>query len=144
MQFIDKQNDFPFALSDFFQNSFQTFLEFTTVFCTGYQCTHIQSKNRFIFQTFRYIATDDSLCQSFYGCRFTYTWFTDQYRIVFCLSGKNTNHISNLAVTADDRIQLLISRTLYQILAVFFQCIVSCFRIIRSNSLVSSYSAQRL
>ena len=52
-------------------------------FCTGYQ-SPISEQNRFIFQTFRYIATDDSLCQSFYGCRFpAYTWLTDQYRIVF-------------------------------------------------------------
>ena len=144
MQFIDKQNDLSFALSDFFQNGFQTFLEFTTIFCTGYQCTHIQGEDRFVFQSFRYIAADDSLCQSFYSCRFTYTGFTDQYRVVFCFSRKNTDHISNLVVTTDDRIQFLISRTLYQILTVFCQGIVGCFRVIGGNSLVSSYGAQCL
>ena len=42
MQFIDEQDNLSFALSDFFQNSFQTFLKFTSVFGTCYQRTHIQ------------------------------------------------------------------------------------------------------
>ena len=42
MQFIDEQDNLSFALSDFFQNSFQTFLKFTSVFGTCYQGTHIK------------------------------------------------------------------------------------------------------
>ena len=139
MKFIDKKNDLSVTVLHFFQNGFQTFLEFTTILCSCYQCSHIQRKDCLIFQAFRYISADDSLCKSFYNRSFTYTRFTDQHRVILCLTGQDTNHITDLFITSDDRIQFLISCFLNKILAVFIQCIISCFRIVRSNSLISSY-----
>ena len=139
MKFIDKKNDLSVTVLHFFQNGFQTFLEFTTILRSCYQCSHIQRKDCLIFQTFRYISADDSLCKSFYNRSFTYTRFTDQHRVILCLTGQDTNHITDLFITSDDRIQFLISCFLNKVLAVFIQCIISCFRIVRSNSLISSY-----
>ena len=139
MKFIDKKNDLSVTIFHFFKNGFQTFLEFTTILRSCYQCSHIQRKDCLIFQSFRYISADDSLCKSFYNRSFTYTRFTDQHRVILCLTGQDTNHITDLFITSDDRIQFLISCFLNKILAVFIQCIISCFRIVRSNSLISSY-----
>ena len=139
MKFIDEKNDLSVTVLHFFQNGFQTFLEFTTILRSCYQCSHIQRKDCLIFQSFRYISADDSLCKSFYNRSFTYTRFTDQHRVILCLTGQDTNHITDLFITSDDRIQFLISCFLNKILAVFIQCIISCFRIVRSNSLISSY-----
>ena len=139
MKFIDKKNDLSVTVLHFFQNGFQTFLEFTTILRSCYQCSHIQRKDCLIFQSFRYISADDSLCKSFYNRSFTYTRFTDQHRVILCLTGQDTNHITDLFITSDDRIQFLISCFLNKILTVFIQCIISCFRIVRSNSLISSY-----
>ena len=86
MQLIDEQDDLSFALLYFFQNSFQTFLKFTSIFSTGYQRTHIQGKQLLIFQAVRNITTDYSLRQTFYNGCFTNTRFTDQHRIIFGLS----------------------------------------------------------
>ena len=55
------------------------------------------------------------------------------------LSGKDTNHVTDLGITSDDRIKLLVSRTFYHIVTIFFQCIISCLRVIGYHSLVSSY-----
>ena len=139
MKFIDKKNDLSVTVLHFFQNGFQTFLEFTTILRSCYQCSHIQRKDCLIFQSFRYISADDSLCKSFYNRSFTYTRFTDQHRVILCLTGQDTNHITDLFITSDDRIQFLISCFLNKILAVFIQCIISCFRIVRSYSLISPY-----
>ena len=42
MQLINKQNNLSFALSDLFQNCFQTLFKFTSVFGSCHQSTHIQ------------------------------------------------------------------------------------------------------
>ena len=139
MKFINEKNDLSVTVFHFFKNCFQTFLEFTTILRSCYQCSHIQRKDCLIFQSFRYISADDSLCKSFYNRSFTYTRFTDQHRVILCLTGQDTNHITDLFITSDDRIQFLISCFLNKILTVFIQCIISCFRIVRSNSLISSY-----
>ena len=139
MKFINEKNDLSVTVFHFFKNCFQTFLEFTTILRSCYQCSHIQRKDCLIFQSFRYISADDSLCKPFYNRSFTYTRFTDQHRVILCLTGQDTNHITDLFITSDDRIQFLISCFLNKILTVFIQCIISCFRIVRSNSLISSY-----
>ena len=141
VQLIDEQNDFSVALSDFLQNGFQTLLEFATVFCTGYQGSHIEGENGFIFQALRYIAVGDSLGQAFYDCGFTNTRLTDQNRIVFCLTGQDTDNVPNFGITADNRVHFLVSGFFYDILSIFFQGVVCCLRVVGGNSLVSAHGA---
>ena len=45
MDFINKQNNLPFAFLDFIEYRFQTFLKFATILRTCYQCSHIQRKD---------------------------------------------------------------------------------------------------
>ena len=144
MKFINEKNDLSVTVFHFFKNCFQTFLEFTTILRSCYQCSHIQRKDCLIFQSFRYISADDSLCKSFYNRSFTYTRFTDQHRVILCLTGQDTNHITNLFITSDDRIQFLISCFLNKILTVFIQCIISCFRIVAGHTLIAADAGQCL
>ena len=139
MKFIDKQDDLSIGIFDIIENRFQTFLKLTTIFCTCDKCTHIQCKQFLIFQSFRDISTDDPLCESFDNSRLTDTRLTDQNRVVLCLSGKDADYITDLCVTSDHRIKLLVSRTFYHIVSIFFQCVISCLRVIGYHSLVSSY-----
>ena len=119
VKLINKQDDLTFALFHLFQNCFQTFLKFTTVFGTCYQCAHIQGKNFLILQCFRNISRYNSLCKTFHSGCFTNTRFTDENRIVLGLTGKNTDHIPDLTVTSNDRIQLLASCLFHKIFAIF-------------------------
>ena len=119
MQLIDKQDNLSIAVLHFLKNCFQTFLELAPVFCTGNKRSHIKGKDRLLFQPFRHVSADNTLRQSFYDCRFTDTRFTDQHRVVLRLTGKDTDHIADLFITADDRIKLLLSRALHKILSVF-------------------------
>ena len=144
VQLIDEQDDLSIAFADFLQNGFQTLLKLSAVLCSCHQRSHVQGKDCFIFQALRHIPVGNTLRQPFYDCRLTYAGFTDQNRIVFGLSGKNTDHIPDLCVTSDDRIQLLASGFFHQILSVFFQCVIGCFRIVRGDSLVAPHGAQRL
>ena len=138
MQLIDEQNDLSFTLLDFFQNGFQTFLKLATVLGTCNQGTHIQGEQLLIFQSFRHITADNTLCQTLNNGRFTNTRFTDQNRVILRLTGQDTNHVTDLTIPADHRIQLLVSGPLYQVIAIFLQRIISCFRIITDHSLITS------
>ena len=81
-------------------------------------------------KTFRHIPCHDTLCQTLDGCGLTNTRLTDQNRVVFRLTGKDTDNITDLRITSDHRIQLLVSCLLHQILTVFIQGIISCLRIV--------------
>ena len=144
MQLIDKQNNLPLALSHFFQNRFQTFLKFAPVLGACYQRAHIQRKNLLILQSFRHVAAYDTLRQAFHHGGLADAGFSDQHRIILGLTGQDPDHIPDLRVTANDRIQLLLSGFLYQIVAVFIQGIISSFRIVRSHSLISADCRQGL
>ena len=140
MQLINKQNDLSVTVFHFFQNRLQTFLKLSPVFCARHKSSHIKGEDRLVFQTFRHITAYDSLCKSLYNSGFSDTWFTDQNRVVFRLTGKDADHIPDLLITSDHRIQLLIPRPFHQILSVFVQRIIGSFRIVTCNSLVASYS----
>ena len=57
----------------------------------------------------------------------------------FGCAGQDTDYIAYLIVSADNGIKLLVARPLHQILSVFLQCIISCFRIVRSDSLIAAH-----
>ena len=143
MQLIDEQNDLPFGFFHFLQYRFQTLFKLTSVFSSGDQSPHIQRKQFLVFQTSRYIAAHDTLRQPFYDSRLTDTRFTDQHRVVLGLTGQDTDHVTDLGITSDHRVQLLLPRTLHQVKTVFCQGIIGCFRIVRRHPLVAAHRCQR-
>ena len=144
MQLINKQNDLSVTVFHFFENCFQSFFKLAPVLCSCDKSTHIKRKYRFIFQSFGDITVDDPLRKTFYNRSFSDSRFTDKHRIVFRLTGKNPDHISDFLVTADHRIKFLIPRPLYQILTVLIQRIISRFRMVACHSLIASDSRQRM
>ena len=144
MQLIDKQNNLSVTVFHFFKNCFQSFLKLAPILCSCNERSHIKRKDRLIFQTFRNVATDDPLGKSFYNRCFSDSRLSDKHRIIFRLTGKNTDHISDLLITADHRIKFLIPRPFYQILSVLVQRIIRCFRMIACHSLIASDSRQRM
>ena len=143
VQLIDKENNFAIGVLHFIQNSLQSLFELTPILGTGDEGTHIQRENGTVLKTLRYILFDDSLCKTFRNGRFTNTGFTDQNRIVLCLSGQDPNHIPDLLVSADYRVLLLFPCPFDKIRTVFFKGIIGSFRIVGGNSLVSANTLQR-
>ena len=119
MKFIDEEDDFTLALFDFFKNCFQTFLKFATVFCACNKCAHIQCEDFLFFKAFRHITCNNSLCKTFDSCCFTNARFTDQYRVVLGLTGKDSDDVTDFCITADDWIQFLVSCFFDKILTIF-------------------------
>ena len=133
MELIDEQDDTAFGFFDLFQYCFQAFLELTTVFGSGDEGAHVQRKDRLVLQTFRHIPANDTLCQPFRDGRFTDTGLTNEHRVVLCFAGQDADHVSNLDISADNRVQFILSGSFYQICSVFCESIVGAFRIVTGD-----------
>ena len=144
VQLIDEEDNVSFALPDFLQHSLQTFLKFTPVLGSGHQGPHVQGKDLLVLQAFRHIPVHDPLRQAFHHGGLAHAGLPDQHRVVLGLPGKNTDHIPDLRIPADHRIQLLAARLFHQILPVFVQCIIGCFRIVAHDPLVPAHGGQGL
>ena len=144
MELIDEQNDPAIAVLHFLQDRFQTFLELAPVLRAGHQRAHIKGEDSLLFQALRHIAADDPLRQSFHHCGLADARFADEDRVVLRLTGKDADHIADLLIAADDRIELLIPGALHQILSVFIQRIVSRFRIVTGHPLVPAHRRKRV
>ena len=140
MQLINKQNDPAIAVLHFFEDCFQTFLKLAAIFRSRYKSTHIKRKNRLLLQPFRHIAADNPLCQAFYNCSLSDTRLTDEHRVILSFAGKNADHIADLLISSDDRIELLVSCSFHQILSIFIQSIIGSFRIVAGHPLIPSDS----
>ena len=127
MKLIDEENDLTVCLLYLIQYAFETFLKFTAVLRTGNHCAHIQFDQTLVGKSQRYIIFHDPPCETFYDCGFTNARFTDQNRIVLCLSGKDLDHPADLFISSDDRIDPSVFYILYQIMSVLLQGIKLAF-----------------
>ena len=144
VQFVDEQNDAAFRLLDLIKHRFQPFLKLAAVFGSGHQTAHIQREDGFILQTDGDVALDDTLGQPFGDGGFAHAGLTDEHRVVLALAGQNTDDIADFVVTANDRVQLVGAGVFHQIGAVFFQRVVSLFRVVRGDPLVAAHMGQGL
>ena len=139
------EEDYPsLGFLDLIEHSLESFFELASELCTCDQRSHIQCKYRLVFQAFRHVSVQDPLCQSFYDSRLADARFSDQHRIVLSPSGKDLNRMSDLAVTADHRIELAFSCHLYEVSAVLVQRIVVFLRILACHSLVAAHFVERI
>ena len=144
MQLIDKENDLTLGFSYLLEDSFEPLLELAAVFSAGDERAHIECKYVFVLQIVRNIPRHNSLGKAFDRSSLADTGLADQYRIVLALSGQYQDSLTNLIITADDRIQLLLSGLLHEVRSVFVQCVVCRFRVVTHDPLVASDSAERL
>ena len=118
MQLIDEHENLTLGLTDLIEDGLQSFLELTTVLRTGDEGPHVEGEDLLILQALRYLALRDTLCETLDDGGLTDTRLTDQHRVVLALTAEDTDDIPDLIITADDRIILLILRTLHHLVAV--------------------------
>ena len=77
MDLIDEQNHASITLRHLVDDTLQTFLELTFIFCTGHQGTHIEREHLLVLQVLGYVTTYDTLSKTFHNGGLTRTWLTD-------------------------------------------------------------------
>src|ERR1043166_6219530 len=125
MQLIDEDNVLR-ILDQLPHDLFQAFFELSAILGTGNDQADIERKNSFVLEERRYVATDDSLRETFNDSRLANTRFAYQNRIVFRAATENLNYPLDLVIAADQRIEPIvrgilskISRELQQMRDVF-------------------------
>ena len=144
VQLINKEDDLALGLLDLVQDALQAFLKLAAVLGTRDQRTHIQTEHGTVFQVLGHIAAHDTLGKALGDGSLAYTGLTNQHRVVLAFTGKDTDHIADLGVTADDRVQLVGAGHLNKILTVLFQGVVGVLRVITRHTLVAAHRAELL
>ena len=130
MKFIYKEYYFTLSLFNLVKHGFESFLKFASVLSACNERTHIQRKDGFIFESVRYVASDDSLSKTFGYCGFTYAGFADKNGVILTLTRKYSYYASYFGISADNRIKFLFSCAFDKVCAVFCKHVVSIFGII--------------
>ena len=121
---IDEENDVALSIGHLFDDTLQSFLKLTFVFCTGDQGTHVERVELFVLQILRYITAHDALGEALDNSRFTCTRLTDQNRIVLGTARKNLQHTANLLITSDDRVEFALTGGVDEVAGVFRECLI--------------------
>ncbi len=142
VELIDEQQDLAVAVFDLIENSLQSLLELAPVLCTCNEGAHIQRENLSVLQAVGHVPCDYSQGKTLGNGGLSDTGLTDENRVVLCLSGEDPDHVADLAVTADNRIQLSTASQVHQLLAVLSQNIVGVLRVFAGDSCVSPNAHQ--
>ena len=120
MHLIHKENDIP-VRDDFGNNGLDPLLKFSPVFGPGHDPGQIQGQQPFAPDRFRDAPFHDPPGQAFHNGGFADTGLAHQAGIVLGPPAEDLNHTIDLALPADDRVQLIAGRQVRQIPAVLGQ-----------------------
>ena len=139
VKLIDEHKYLSVGLLNFIENCLESLLKLTSVLCTCHKGTHVKGEYLLILKAFRNFACSYSLGKTFNNCGFTYTGFTDEYRVILGLSAQDPDNVSDLLISSDYGVQLLILCALYHFIAILIQGIIGALRVICGHPLISSY-----
>ena len=106
MHFINEKNDIA-RFTDFVKDFPQALLKFAPVLGARHHSGHGQRNDALVPQIERHVSRRDGLRQPFDDCGLPDARLSDQNRIVFPAPRKNLNDAPNLALTPDNRVQLI-------------------------------------
>ena len=93
---------------------FETFFKVATVFCTRHQGRQIKRKDLLALQRIRHVTAVNTFGKAFDNSRLTHARFTDQARVVLCLTAQNQNHTADFFFTANHRREFSICRHFHE------------------------------
>ena len=97
-----------------------------------------------VLQAVRYVSAHNPQRQPLGNGGLANARFTDQYRVVLGLAAQNTDHVTDLVITADNRVQLVVAGQFHQVGAVLFQRIIGFLGVVAGNAGCPTHGGQRL
>src|SRR5258708_6035884 len=103
VQFVDKENHI-IGLPQFLKNGLDTLLKLSTEHRSGNHATDIQGNNAFATQIGRNIALVNTTCQALDNGSLTYTWLTNEYRVILLTTSQHGDYPAKFTLTAYFRV----------------------------------------
>ncbi|MNF66577.1 hypothetical protein D3C84_483720 [compost metagenome] len=121
MGLVDKHNDRSGATFDFVHHALEPAFELAFDTRTRLQQTQVQGQQADLGQTWRYVTGCDAQGQAFDHRCFADSGLTGKDRVVLPAAAENVNHLANLAVTSEHRVELAAEGLLGQVNTVTVQ-----------------------
>ncbi|EFF44645.1 hypothetical protein XAUB_12570 [Xanthomonas citri pv. aurantifolii str. ICPB 11122] len=119
--FDDEQNDRLGAGLHFIDDRAQALLELALHAGAGLQQADIQRAQLHILQRRRHVAACDALRETFHHRGLADAGFADQDRVVLAAAHQDIDHLADLVVAADDRVELALARLCGEVGGEFLQ-----------------------
>src|SRR6187401_1041939 len=110
MHFVDEQDDAPVRRRHLLEHGLEPLFELAAIFRAGDERAHVERNNALVLETLGDIAANDPAGQTFDNRRLAHARFADEYWIVFRSTREDLDHAPDFLVSADDRIELALSR----------------------------------
>lgn len=138
VKFVDEEDNSAIAVFDFFEDGFETFFKFAAVFGAGEEGAHVEAEDGAVLEAFGNVAADDAVGEAFDDGGFTDTGVTDEDRVIFSFTGKDSDDTADFFVTADDGIEFAFFDLFDEVDAVFFEGLEGVFGILRGYALATA------
>ncbi len=115
MDLIDKEDDLAGSGNDFVDYALEPLLKLTLVFGTRNKGSHVKRVDLFLLKVLRYVASYDTMRQTFGDSGLADTRFADQNRVVLRSAAKDLQNTSDLVISTDNGIQFAFLRPLAEV-----------------------------
>ena len=133
VQLVDEEDDAPLGLADLFEHGLQALLEFAAVLCARDERAHVEGEYGLVLEAVGHVAAHDALRQPLGDGGLADARLAYQDGVVLGFAGEDTHDVSDLGVAADDGVELVVTRALHKIRAVFIQRVVGALRVVAGD-----------
>ena len=106
MEFVDEKNNLAGRVFDFLQDRLEAVFELAAIFRSRQHASEIERDHPLVLKSFRHVAGDNALGQTFYDGGFAHAGFADEYWIIFRAARKNLDNAADFFVASNHRIEL--------------------------------------
>ena len=141
---VDEQDDFTLGFGHLLEGGLEALLELTAILGPGHQGGHIQLDDALVVEAFGHIAIHNALGEALDDSRLADARLANQGGVVLGAAREDFNGTADFLIATDDRVQLALAGEGGQIAAVFFERLVSVFRVFTSDRLAAADVAEAL
>ena len=128
VKLVDEDDDAARGRRNLFQHGLQAFLELAAILGARDHGREVEREELLVAQTFRHVAIDDALRQTFHDRGLADARLPDEDGVVLRPAGKHLHRAADFLVPPDDGIELAVARRLRQVAGIFLQRVVFIFR----------------
>ena len=144
VQFVNEEQNAPFAGGDFLEKGLEAVLEFAAIFGAGDHRAEIHRDELLVFERFRHVAADDAAGQAFDDGGLARARLADEDGIVLGAAGQHLHDAADFLVAPDDGINFPGAGQGGEVAPVFFQRLKFVLGIGIGHALVAAQFGQGL